>query len=163
MLKWPNDVVVDDRKLAGVLVEASHSRSGSAACVVGVGFNLALAASDSGAIDQPWTDFARTFGRVPVRSALASRAANALLDACEQFRDGGLAPFLARWDERDALRDRPVRVLSAAWAATARRRRQEGMKTRISPDSKRIGGPTGPSRNLRVGVRGRVLSLCCAY
>ena len=113
MLKWPNDVVVDDRKLAGILVEASHSRSGSAACVVGVGFNLELAASDSDAIDQPWTDFARTFGRVPFRSALASRAANALLDACEQFRDGGLAPFLARWDERDALRDRPVRVLSA--------------------------------------------------
>ena len=113
MLKWPNDLVVDDRKLAGILVEASHSRSGSAACVIGVGFNLDLAALDSGAIDQPWTDFARTFGRVPARSALAFRAANALLDACEQFRVRGLAPFLARWDERDALRDRPVRVLSA--------------------------------------------------
>ena len=113
MLKWPNDLVVDDRKLAGILVEASHSRSGSVACVVGVGFNLDLAAADAGAIDQPWTDFARTFGRVPERSALASGAANALLDACEQFRDYGLAPFSARWDERDALRDRAVRVLSA--------------------------------------------------
>jgi len=113
MLKWPNDLVVDDRKLAGILVEASQSRSGSAACVVGVGFNLDLAAADSGAIDQPWTDFARTFGRVPARNALASRAANALLDACEQFRDGGLAPFLARWGERDALRNRAVCVLSA--------------------------------------------------
>ena len=112
MLKWPNDLVVDDRKLAGILVEVSHSRPRSAACVVGVGFNLDLAPAASRGIDQPWTDFAREFGRVPARSTLVSQAANAILDACELYRDRGLPPFVARWDERDALRDRPVRVLS---------------------------------------------------
>ena len=112
MLKWPNDLVVDDRKLAGILVEVSHSRPRSAACVVGVGFNLDLAPAASRGIDQPWTDFAREFGRVPARSTLVSQAANAILDACELYRDRGLPPFAARWDERDALRDRPVRVLS---------------------------------------------------
>ena len=112
MLKWPNDLVVNDRKLAGILVEVSRFGSGSAACVVGVGFNLDLAPADSGRIDQPWTDFARGFGRVPARSTLAARVANALLDTCEQFRDQGLEPFAARWRERDALHGRPVRVLS---------------------------------------------------
>ena len=112
MLKWPNDLVVDERKLAGILVEVSRSGSGSAACVAGVGFNLDLAPVDSGRIDQPWTDFARGFGRVPVRNTLAARVANALLDACEQFREQGLEPFAARWRERDALHGRPVRVLS---------------------------------------------------
>ena len=112
MLKWPNDLVVDDRKIAGILVEASHSRSGSIACVIGVGFNVDLAPVDSGPIDQPWTDFARAFGRIPARSTLAARAANALLDACEQYRDHGLESFAARWSERDALRGRLVRALS---------------------------------------------------
>ena len=114
MLKWPNDLVVDDRKLAGILVEVSRfgSASASAACVAGVGFNLDLAPADSGRIDQPWTDFARGFGRVPARSTLAAQAANALLDAFEQYRDHGLEPFAARWRERDALHGRPVRVLS---------------------------------------------------
>ena len=122
MLKWPNDLVVDDRKLAGILVEVSRFGSASAACVAGVGFNLDLAPVDSGRIDQPWTDFAREFARVPVRSTLAAQAANALLDACEQFRDDGLEPFAARWRERDALHGRPVRVLSggAAIEGTAR-------------------------------------------
>ena len=110
MLKWPNDLVVDDRKLAGILVEASHSRAGSAACVVGVGFNLDLTPVDSHRIDQPWTDFATAFGRVPGRSALAGQAANAILDACEQYRARGLAAFAARWAQRDALRGRRVRV-----------------------------------------------------
>ena len=113
MLKWPNDLVVDDRKLAGILVEVSRSGSDSAACVVGVGLNLDLAPVDSGRIDQPWADLARGFGRVPARSTLAAQVANALLDACEQFRDHGLEPFAARWRERDVLRGRPVRVLSA--------------------------------------------------
>ena len=112
MLKWPNDLVIEDRKLAGILVEVSRSGSDSAACVVGVGFNLDLAPVDSGRIDQPWTDFAKGFGRVPARSTLAAQVADALLDACEQFRDHGLEPFAARWRERDALRGRPVRVLS---------------------------------------------------
>ena len=116
MLKWPNDLVIDDRKLAGILVEASHSRSGWSACVIGVGFNLDLAPADSGRIDQPWTDFAREFGRVLGRNELAARTANALLDACEQYRNYGLEPFAARWRERDALRDRPVRVLSGGAA-----------------------------------------------
>ena len=112
MLKWPNDLVVDDRKIAGILVEANHSWSGSAACVIGVGFNLDLAPADSGRIDQPWTDFMRAFDRVPARSALAAQAANTLLDACEQYRDHGLEPFAAKWSERDALRGRLVRALS---------------------------------------------------
>ena len=112
MLKWPNDLVVEDRKLAGILVEVSRFGSDSAACVVGVGFNVDLAASEFARIDQPWTDFATGFGRVPARSTLAARVANALLDACEQFRDQGLEPFAARWRERDALHGRPVRVLS---------------------------------------------------
>ena len=112
MLKWPNDLVVDGRKLAGILVEVSRSGSGSAACVAGVGFNLDLAPADSARIDQPWTDFARGFGRVPVRSTLAAQVADALLDACEQFGDHGLEPFTGRWRERDALHGRRVRVLS---------------------------------------------------
>ena len=112
MLKWPNDLMVEDRKLAGILVEVSRSGSGSAACVAGVGFNLDLAPVDSGRIDQPWTDFAREFARVPARSMLAAQAANALLDAFGQYQGHGLEPFAARWRERDALHGRPVRVLS---------------------------------------------------
>jgi BirA family biotin operon repressor/biotin-[acetyl-CoA-carboxylase] ligase len=39
-LKWPNDLVVDDRKLAGVLAEAELSRVDAPAVVVGIGLNL---------------------------------------------------------------------------------------------------------------------------
>ena len=41
-LKWPNDVLVDDRKLAGILVERIETPTGPAA-VVGIGLNVSLA------------------------------------------------------------------------------------------------------------------------
>lgn len=43
-LKWPNDIVVDGRKLAGILAEVV--RDGDAAVVVGVGLNVSAAAAD---------------------------------------------------------------------------------------------------------------------
>jgi BirA family biotin operon repressor/biotin-[acetyl-CoA-carboxylase] ligase len=41
-LKWPNDVLVDDRKLCGILLERAEGGSPRAAAVVGVGLNVTL-------------------------------------------------------------------------------------------------------------------------
>jgi BirA family biotin operon repressor/biotin-[acetyl-CoA-carboxylase] ligase len=43
-LKWPNDILVDDRKLGGVLIELRAESAGPACVVIGVGLNVALGA-----------------------------------------------------------------------------------------------------------------------
>jgi BirA family transcriptional regulator, biotin operon repressor / biotin---[acetyl-CoA-carboxylase] ligase len=40
LLKWPNDLVIDDRKLAGILVESRFSASSSPLVIVGLGLNV---------------------------------------------------------------------------------------------------------------------------
>ncbi len=45
-LKWPNDVVVDDRKLAGLLVERVESRVSEPAAVIGIGLNVTSTAAE---------------------------------------------------------------------------------------------------------------------
>lgn len=45
-LKWPNDLLVGDRKLAGILVERVESESGGSAAVVGVGLNVTTSAEE---------------------------------------------------------------------------------------------------------------------
>jgi BirA family transcriptional regulator, biotin operon repressor / biotin---[acetyl-CoA-carboxylase] ligase len=45
-LKWPNDVMVGDRKIGGILTEATSSTDGLESVVVGIGVNLALRPSD---------------------------------------------------------------------------------------------------------------------
>jgi BirA family biotin operon repressor/biotin-[acetyl-CoA-carboxylase] ligase len=108
-LKWPNDVLVDGRKLGGILVDARADGAGSIA-VVGIGLNLRMPAGAAAAIDQPWCDLAG-LGHAPPRDAVAAAVAAALLDAFALFEAEGLAPFLARWQAHDALAGRAARLL----------------------------------------------------
>ncbi|MGO9004641.1 MAG: biotin--[acetyl-CoA-carboxylase] ligase [Beijerinckiaceae bacterium] len=40
-IKWPNDIVYDGAKLAGILLESARLRDGRLACVIGIGVNCA--------------------------------------------------------------------------------------------------------------------------
>lgn len=68
-VKWPNDVLVDGAKLAGVLVERRHGPAGGAV-VLGVGVNINDHPPD-GQIDQPATDLRQCLGRSAERIDLA--------------------------------------------------------------------------------------------
>ena len=109
-LKWPNDVVVDGRKLSGILVEASGEANGPATAVVGVGLNVHLPPAVGRTIDQPWIDL-RGLGLSGVgRNALAAALIDALIDNCANYARHPLSEFLPRWREYDALRDRMVQL-----------------------------------------------------
>ncbi|MEE4329565.1 MAG: biotin--[acetyl-CoA-carboxylase] ligase, partial [Wenzhouxiangella sp.] len=69
-LKWPNDIVVDDRKLGGCLIELGGSAEGPCEAVIGLGINLCI--GDAPVIDQAWTDLTR-LGHDFDRSALAGQ------------------------------------------------------------------------------------------
>ena len=111
-LKWPNDLVVEGRKLGGLLVEGGGEHAGPARAVVGLGINVRMPADAARGIDQPWIDLAEAAPRVS-RNALAAAVLDRLLPALAQFDREGLAPFRERYAGFDALRDREVAVLGA--------------------------------------------------
>ncbi len=113
-LKWPNDLVAGDRKLAGLLVEGGGEHGGPVHAVIGLGLNVRLPATAAAAINQPWTDLARLVESPapPPRNAIAAAVLAHLLPALDAFDREGLAPFLPRYATLDALCGRPVRVLS---------------------------------------------------
>lgn len=39
-IKWPNDVLLDERKIAGILIETSHDRAGLLVAILGIGVNI---------------------------------------------------------------------------------------------------------------------------
>lgn len=112
-LKWPNDVTVDDRKLAGILIELGGDALGPCHAVIGIGINLRL---DRGtAIDQPWTDLASLGdGPVPGRNRLAGRLLARLIDGLDVFAADGLTAFADEYARYDALLGRPVRAIGPA-------------------------------------------------
>jgi BirA family biotin operon repressor/biotin-[acetyl-CoA-carboxylase] ligase len=56
-IKWPNDVLIEDHKVAGILIETSHDRSGQLVAIVGIGVNVKGRVSDLPALDQAYTPF----------------------------------------------------------------------------------------------------------
>lgn len=66
-LKWPNDVLVDGRKIAGVLLELSGDPADVCHLVIGVGVNVNMLVDKVG-IDQPWTSMRAELGVVVDRN-----------------------------------------------------------------------------------------------
>jgi BirA family biotin operon repressor/biotin-[acetyl-CoA-carboxylase] ligase len=97
-LKWPNDVLLEGRKLAGILVESGPRERGGLWLAVGVGVNLAHAPLDT---ERPATCLA-DHGAPPPPSPEAALAALAVRFAHWEhvWAEQGLAAILAAWSER---------------------------------------------------------------
>jgi len=112
-VKWPNDVVADFRKLAGILVETSGEIQGPSVAVVGVGVNYRLGERALERIDQPVTDVAQCSPTVPSRSVLLARLLASLASALDEFERLGFAASRDAWRAMHAYQGRRVRVVPA--------------------------------------------------
>lgn len=128
-LKWPNDVLLDGGKLAGILAELATDGDGARTLVVGAGVNLSIDAAARAAIDRaPRTNaagHAATASLPPVgldgcidvdalaagREALIGALAAAMLDAIERVAAAGFAPLRARYEALLAHAGRSVQLV----------------------------------------------------
>lgn len=110
-LKWPNDIVVGDAKLAGVLIETQGDMLGPTTVVIGIGINLHLSDTLKKSIDQPATDVNALCERVPSRNLLLARVLLELILVLDEFRQTGFRTFKSAWREHHALHGKPVRLL----------------------------------------------------
>jgi BirA family biotin operon repressor/biotin-[acetyl-CoA-carboxylase] ligase len=102
-VKWPNDILLDGRKLCGCLVEMQGDAQGPYQVVLGVGVNVNMPHEEAaGVIDQPWTDLQ---SRLPglSRNSLAAMLVDELFGHIQSFAGQGFAPFKERWKQMDAL------------------------------------------------------------
>jgi BirA family biotin operon repressor/biotin-[acetyl-CoA-carboxylase] ligase len=113
-LKWPNDLVCDERKLGGILVELAAEGQGGVHVVAGIGINVALPPAllpllcdwPRGAID-----LAVALGREPPpRAALVGALVNELAELFVDYPIHGFAAYRGEWRSADFLRGRAVRV-----------------------------------------------------
>ena len=112
-LKWPNDILLDGRKLGGILLETSAAGAGAWRVVTGIGINVDMPGSAAADIDQPWTDLA-SHGMHPGRNRLASRVLAEVMVAQAQFIESGFQVFRRDWELLDTLRDREVALDTAS-------------------------------------------------
>lgn len=109
-VKWPNDLYLNDRKLAGILVELTGKTGDAAQIVIGAGINLAMRRVESDIVNQGWINLQEA-GIAIDRNTLAVRLINELRAALRLFEQEGLAPYLSRWEKLDNFINRPVKLI----------------------------------------------------
>jgi len=111
-LKWPNDVLVGDSKLGGILTETLFRGEGDATVIAGVGLNVDLRAFVD-AIEAPaWADSATSLQQVmenpPSREHLSEIVIGSLMSTFKMFEKHGFNAFAERFDDYDWLRNKSI-------------------------------------------------------
>ena len=111
-LKWPNDILKDGAKLAGILIETqneTHNVMAATLAVIGIGLNLVMPDELEQRIGRevagaPW------LARMD-RNALMAALLDALAGALLEFERHGFAAFSARWNRLHAWGGQPVTIV----------------------------------------------------
>lgn len=110
-LKWPNDILISGKKIAGILVELEGQANGAADVIVGVGLNVDMPANQSAQIDQPWTDLCTVLSEPVNRNLWVAEVIIAIRTALQQFETDGMAGFCQRWQAFDRYYKQPVKLI----------------------------------------------------
>lgn len=125
-LKWPNDLLVNERKLGGILLE---SCANGMTAVIGIGINMALPVNAAGHIKAAIKpiDLTALLANVPSVDALAARLIERLSESLQRFDRDGFESFATAWSRLDVLNGREIVVDSAGIKET-------GIAHGIAPD-----------------------------
>ncbi len=112
-IKWPNDILINDRKLCGILMEISAEMDRLDYAIVGVGINVNMDVSD---FPEEWnaTSLSNELGRNVSRTELIQRILKEIEDAYESL---GSKEIYEEWRDRSATLGRHVRITSASACA----------------------------------------------
>lgn len=110
-LKWPNDVMSDGQKLAGILIELQGDMDGPSAAVIGIGLNLRLPENMRRAIDQPAIDLERLLDDPLAPDEILAALLRHLADVLMLFERSGFEQLREEWVSHHAYQDETVRML----------------------------------------------------
>ncbi|MEZ9822885.1 bifunctional biotin--[acetyl-CoA-carboxylase] ligase/biotin operon repressor BirA [Shewanella sp. 10N.286.45.A1] len=109
-VKWPNDIYLGGKKLAGVLIEMTGQTDSECSLVIGVGLNMAMSEQHGNAIDQPWSDLT-SLAKMPSKTELLALLQRQLQQDLYLFQNEGLAPFQQRWEAADLFIGQQIKLL----------------------------------------------------
>jgi BirA family biotin operon repressor/biotin-[acetyl-CoA-carboxylase] ligase len=117
-LKWPNDVLWNERKLAGILIEITGDLAGTCQVVIGLGLNLKLKPDTMQTVEQPWAALSQLGFAQQDRNRLFGRILDRVMTALERFQATGFGAFADDWNQLDISAGKQVELSSVAGSVT---------------------------------------------
>lgn len=107
-LKWPNDLIYNNKKLGGILIEFQATNNGWCNANIGIGINVNLLTNKQ--ITSSWTSLRKVTGNYIDRNRLSAQLLDDLLDNINTFATIGMVPFSKLWKRYDYLCGKYVTV-----------------------------------------------------
>lgn len=105
-LKWPNDIIYEGKKLAGILIESRLINTKRQKVVIGIGLNLYNPSTFFPINEQIVTSIFSISGLPPKRNVLAMLILKNLLQALKLYEAKGLNYFMSEWQRLDSFMDK---------------------------------------------------------
>ncbi|ANC01437.1 MULTISPECIES: bifunctional biotin--[acetyl-CoA-carboxylase] ligase/biotin operon repressor BirA [Pseudomonas] len=109
-LKWPNDVLVANKKIVGILLELVGDPADVCHVVLGVGINVNMQSNDQ--VDQQWTSMRRETGDLIDRNRLVAQLNQQLQHELSRHRRYGFAAFQEEWEQAHLWQGRKVSLIA---------------------------------------------------
>jgi len=111
-LKWPNDIYINGKKLAGILIDLEGQATGECHSVIGVGINVSMPAHIKDKIDQPWIDLHKAINQPIDRNLLAATLIHQLEQRVSEHKRSGLQNMLNLWHKHDLFLNKAVKLIT---------------------------------------------------
>jgi len=134
-IKWPNDLLAEGRKLAGILAEAVSRGGRVVGAVLGTGVNLAMAPAELAAIDQPATSLNVLVGRPVERDGFLYALLEEFFAGYDSFMESGFPLIRAEYTARTPFLGQSISVhsLDSRITGTACEITEEGSLVVLTP------------------------------
>ncbi|MBB3243678.1 BirA family biotin operon repressor/biotin-[acetyl-CoA-carboxylase] ligase [Pseudomonas sp. Tn43] len=109
-LKWPNDVLVGQQKIAGILLELVGDPADVCHVVIGVGINVNMQMTDE--VDQQWTSMRLESGKAVDRNHLVAELGLMLKTYLNRHQAGGFSAIQAEWEQNHLWQGRAVSLIA---------------------------------------------------
>ncbi|QAX87218.1 bifunctional biotin--[acetyl-CoA-carboxylase] synthetase/biotin operon repressor [Pseudomonas sp. DTU12.3] len=109
-LKWPNDVLVGNKKIAGILLELIGDPADVCHVVLGIGINVNMQTADE--VDQQWTSIRLESGNNCDRNALVAELSKQLDTYIQRHQAGGFSVLREEWEANHLWQERSVSLIA---------------------------------------------------
>jgi BirA family biotin operon repressor/biotin-[acetyl-CoA-carboxylase] ligase len=110
-IKWPNDLLWNDKKLCGSLIEMLSEPGLPTQIIFGIGLNVNTDTKIHQLTDKPWCSLYEITGAHYNRNLLIAQMICFLKSYFDRFINHQLSPFLAEWSECDYLNNKYIKVM----------------------------------------------------
>ena len=108
-IKWPNDLLIKNKKISGILIETVDLR-GKVGVVIGIGINVHMTKEEGRDIDQSWVSLDQVTDSINNRNEVVANLLNELFNLTNSFSKEGFRPFKDDFENLDLLKGKMCNI-----------------------------------------------------